>query len=56
MTLADIAEASGSSVSTISEISQGRTKQPRGQLALRLYELRPDAWPEPEPPEARDVA
>lgn len=40
MTLADIArECEVRSTSTISEIAQGRTKQPRGNIALKLANL-----------------
>ena len=46
MTLRDIATATGSSVSTINEIARGATKEPRGQLAINLYELRPNVGSE----------
>jgi IS30 family transposase len=39
MSLVGISRAVGVSTSTISELKQGRTQQPRGNAALKLIEL-----------------
>lgn len=39
MTYADIAEATGSRLSTIGSLATGKAKSPRGDLALRLHSL-----------------
>jgi transcriptional regulator with XRE-family HTH domain len=39
MTYADIAEATGSKISTIGSIATGAAKSPRGDLALKLHTL-----------------
>lgn len=39
MTLAEIGTAVGLSQSAVSDIEQGRTSEPRGEAALRLYSL-----------------
>jgi transcriptional regulator with XRE-family HTH domain len=39
MTYAEIAEATGSKLSTIGSIATGAAKSPRGDLALRLHTL-----------------
>jgi transcriptional regulator with XRE-family HTH domain len=39
MTYADIAEATGSKISTIGSIATGVAKSPRGDLALKLHTL-----------------
>jgi transcriptional regulator with XRE-family HTH domain len=38
-TLADIATAIGLTAAAVSELKQGRSKQPRGNAALKLIEL-----------------
>jgi len=39
MTYAEIAEATGSALSTIGSLATGKAKSPRGDLALRLHTL-----------------
>jgi transcriptional regulator with XRE-family HTH domain len=39
MTYAEIAEATGSRLSTIGSLATGKAKSPRGDLALRLHTL-----------------
>lgn len=56
MTLADIAAKTGTQTSTVSEIARGATREPRGQLAINLYELRPDVVPAPEPQAPAEAA
>lgn len=46
MTLAEIGAEVGLAPSTVSDIEQGRTKEPRGDSALRLHELHKSRVPE----------
>jgi hypothetical protein len=39
MTYAEIAEAVGAPASTIGDLGNGRSKSPRGDLAIRLHSL-----------------
>jgi transcriptional regulator with XRE-family HTH domain len=39
LSLTEIADRIGASISAVSEIKQGRTKQPRGDTAMKLYAL-----------------
>lgn len=39
MTLGQIGEAIGLATSTVSDIAQGRTSEPRGEAAVKLYSL-----------------
>ena len=39
MTLAEIGELVGLAASSVSDIEMGRTAEPRGDAALKLYEL-----------------
>jgi transcriptional regulator with XRE-family HTH domain len=45
LTLSDIAEKVGLSVSSIGDIATGRTESPRGDAALKLYELHKSTVP-----------
>lgn len=48
MTLTEIASAIGLSPQALSDIKQGRSKEPRGMCAVRLYELHTDRCPSPK--------
>lgn len=56
MTYAEIADAVGAAPSTIGDLASGRSKSPRGDLAIRLHGLhvaRCSAEARPQPPVAQ---
>jgi len=53
-TLSDIAEEVGLSTSSIGDIATERTESPRGDAALKLYELHKSALP--KRPKSKQVA
>ncbi|WLE28046.1 helix-turn-helix domain-containing protein [Xylella fastidiosa subsp. multiplex] len=46
-TLSGIARAIGIEPQSVSDIKHGRTKEPRGMAAVKLYQLRPDIFGTP---------
>ncbi|NRP54186.1 hypothetical protein XFRB_02010 [Xylella fastidiosa] len=45
-TVSGIARAIGIEPQSVSDIKHGRTKEPRGMAAVKLYQLRPDIFGE----------
>lgn len=50
VTLTELAERLGVPVSTLGDIKTGRSKQPRGMTAVRLYELARQIEAQPDTP------
>jgi transcriptional regulator with XRE-family HTH domain len=54
-TLAELAKAVGIAYSTLNDIKNGRTQEPKGMAAVRLYCLAPDTQDQEEPADAANA-